>query len=163
MTSSNEIEIETNEINDSFKNDVVQFDIIDNKIKELKKHIEPLQKYLKKLKAEKVILQQSICRVMKFKEVGLCNLPKDPESNKIPGTIKFVQTNSVVPLTSEQVKKLIGIFFEKEYDKLTMSNKKQKCNALIDFIYNKDNRPKVIKESIRKVKYIPDNLIEDTD
>jgi len=148
---------------DKFKNDIVQFDLIDNQIKELKKHIEPIQKYLKELKAEKLLIQQNLCKVMKLNEIGLCNLPKDPDSNKIPGTIKYIQTNSVVPLTAEQVRKLIETFFEKEIDKFALLNNKQKGQHLIDYIYDKDNRPKVLKESLRKVKSINTELIDDTD
>ena len=158
--NENESENGSVEIPDSFKTDIINFDILDNRIKEIKKHLEPLQKILKELKAEKMLIQKSICSVMSSHGIGLCNLPKD-ESNKIPGTIKFMKSNTLAPLNSDQIKLLIENFFDYEYEKLGLKNKKQKAQCLIAYIYDRANRPKVIKESLRRVKSISSELIDD--
>ena len=136
---------------DLFKKNMVQFDLLDKQIKELKKHIDPYQKMLKELKQKKLELQELICEVMNSHEFELCDLPKKSEED-LPITIKYVKTSVLVPLTQDLVRELISKFFVEEYPSFFNNLKPlDKASFLINYIYNKENRSKKVKETLKKI------------
>jgi len=137
-----------------FRKEMEKFDLVETKIKEVTEHLKPLQKCLKDLKAVRNNMKQHICTIMKTHEIDVCNLPKNPETDKVPGAIKYAQTKSILPMTADQVKKLIADWFSNEYEKYVMLDRHKKAQHCIEYIYDKNNRPRIIKETLRKIKTV---------
>lgn len=142
----------------TLRKDVTQFDEIDNLIKEIKKKMEPFKEQLKMLMAEKKKLQTDICSIMGSLEIESCNLPVVDGIE--PKALKHSVVNSFVPMSQAQVKEsLVNFFTSKdclELDKLSPSDK---ALLVYNFIYN--NRRKVTRDSLRKIKPVKVDVLEE--
>lgn len=135
---------------ENFRKDVIEFNEIDIMIKKLKEKMEPIKTGIKTLVEKKKVLQKDISSFMATNELTICNLPKDVDS----GAIKYTYSEVPVPMTQAHIKTGLsqfytsGAYLSKEFQMLTDEEKGQYV-----FKYIQDTRPKVPKETIRRVKH----------
>ena len=98
-------------------------------------------------------MQQNICKLMDNINIGVCNIPEI--DGRTPYALKYTVLNTPLPMSSAHIKELLMLYFnnydENEFNKLTSSDK---ALDVFNFLYNKENRHKKERESLRKIKYI---------
>lgn len=144
-----------------FRENVHQYENINNLIKEINVVMKPLRMNLKELNIEKKRLQLDLCRFMGSYNVSTCNLPIKNETEK-PQALKYAKSMLMTPLT-KSLQDMLFDFFESTQDILGQMNPEERAEACFEFISDKNNRPRYIKESIRKVKYVKNEKIDYAD
>lgn len=136
---------------EEFRKNVADYNDIDFIIKKIKKKMEPLQKNVKILKIQKQKIQQNICRFMGANDIEVCNMPKEIDCD---GALKYMCSENMVPMKHEHIQQGLTKFFEEKHDRseefLKLQNNEK---GSFVFAYIQDNRPRQIKETIRKVKH----------
>ena len=88
---------------------------------------------------------------MSKNNVEKCNLPK--VSGQQPEAIKYVESSTMAPLTRPQIKEsLVNFFNSPESVELNKLSPSEKGLFLFNFLFNKENRQKIKKSVIKKVK-----------
>lgn len=131
---------------DKFATDVDYYTQIDKKIKDIKNAMKPLREKLKILTTEKKEIEIQLCNTLKKNELNEVELP----GNK--GLIEFKVTNSVTPIKQDDIKvKLIDFFESGKGSELSFNSlsSEKKGIEVYNFIYLKENRDKIKKESLK--------------
>ncbi len=135
---------------ENFRKEVIEYNEIDIMIKKVKQKMEPLKIGLKKLTEKKKELQQCISSFMSTNDLSVCNFPKEIDN----GAIKYTFSEAPVPMTKDNIKNVLTLFYtsgahmSEEFLKVPDEEKGQYV-----FKYIQENRPKVPKETIRRVKH----------
>jgi hypothetical protein len=135
---------------ETFRKEVIEFNEIDIIIKKIKEKMEPMKNGIKTLVERKKDLQKSISLFMSSNELSVCNLPKDVDN----GAIKYTCAEVHVPMTQDHMKKAIMSFYDsKEHmsEQFLGLSDEEKGQYMISYIQS--SRPKVPRESLRRVKY----------
>lgn len=155
-----------------FQKEVMQYNEVDSLIKTLASQIKPLQETLKNLKSEKKNLEVGLCKFMREKQVANVNLPhvikngnKVDYSGQPAKAIKYVKSEVVAPVTKDQIKESLIRFFSgtgssEKFQRLSIE---EKGTRAYNFIYDKQNRPKKTKETLRRVKYVESKVEKHVD
>lgn len=148
---------------ENFRKDVVQYDEVEKLIKTIQLQIKPLQEAMKNLKIEKKGIEKDLARFMGSTGVEHANLPVHGNKNGVPldyrgdpcKAIKYSVTETVIPITKDIIKKSLVRFFSGEgsSEKFQKLSIEEKGIRTYDFIYDKKNRQKTTKETLRKVKW----------
>lgn len=131
---------------DKFATDVDYYTQIDKQIKDIKNAMKPMREKLKKLTTEKKEIEVQLCNTLKKNELNEVELP----GNK--GLIEFKVTNSVTPIKQDDIKvKLIDFFESGKGSELSFNSlsPEKKGIEVYNFIYLKENRDKIKKESLK--------------
>jgi hypothetical protein len=139
--------MELNEDNlEVFKSDAKHFAQIDKLIGETKLMMKPFQERLKQLKAEKKELEKEICIVMEANDLKKAELPNNS------GILEYQVKQAMVPVTQKTVKeKMVSFFEEGPGSELSFNSKNAKMKGLEihNYIYGKQNREFIKKETIK--------------
>ena len=137
-----------------FQQNVLQYDEIDKTVILLKQQIKPVQANIKQLMFLKKELQVEICSFMAKNKVRACNLPKI-DQNVDQKALKFLSSETVIPMTQVEVhNQLVKFFRTQNLEKFNSEQPEEKARIVHSFIYDRTNREKKIRESIRKVKFV---------
>jgi hypothetical protein len=138
------------ELNDDtveiFRQNVKQFTQIDKLISDLKEQMKPYLERIKQLKLEKAELEKNLCMTMEANDLKQAELP-----NK-SGIVEYKVKQSMVPVTQKTLKEKMILFFEEDegskisFNSLTAKNK---GSVIYDYIYGKQNRKFIKKETIK--------------
>lgn len=147
-----------------FQKHITQRSEVERYIKETEEKIKPLRDALKNLKAEKKTIDVDICKFMGSNRVEVVNLPHeirnglpiDPKHGNPAQALKYSVTETVETMNKENVRKQLLHFFigpgsQEKFNRLPVE---QKTDMVYKFIYDKEHRPKKLKESLRKVKFV---------
>lgn len=135
------------ELNEStlifFKKELTKFAQIEKDLVETQSLIKPLQNRIKKLKLERKALESNICTTMDSYDIRIVDVGCS--------VLEYKVKNSIVPLTQKTVKEKMIDFFEQGPGSSISFNSfsvREKGEELFNYIYAKDNRTYVKKESI---------------
>lgn len=162
-----------------FQKDVLTYDSIDQKIKELNVQLEPLQKQKKLLNSQKKALEQNISCFMSKNNIEICNLPKQKpivnknnvtyekteERSEEKGALKFMMSKRIMPITQPYIKNKLINFFKFDVNKLPDGRKfyeldsYEKAIYIFEYIYK--SREHVEKPVIKQVKYVDVEIDEE--
>ena len=137
---------------EKFRNDVIEFSIVDTSLKKLRKEIEPLRTNLRLMTEKKKEIQREIALFMMSNEIDICNLPKDVDESK---ALKYYFTETKKAITHDYIKQCLDSFFENAVDKSPEFTSLKPIEKS-DFLYNylQEHRPKKINQNLRKVKSV---------
>ncbi len=129
---------------EKFRQDVEYFARINKDIEEVKLMMKPLKEKLRILTDEKTELEQQLCKIMDKNNLDRAELP----DNK--GIIEYKTRTAVVPVKKDDIRdKLIIFFKEVELSKFNKMTVEEKGNEIFNFIYSKENRETVVKETLK--------------
>jgi hypothetical protein len=131
---------------DRFATDVDYYTEINKQIKVVKNTIKPLRENLKKLVIEKKEIELQLCNTLKKNDLDEIELP----GNK--GLLEFKITNSVIPIKQDDIKvKLIDFFESGKGSEISFNSlsSEKKGLEVYNYIYLKENRDKIKKESLK--------------
>jgi len=117
---------------DSFKNDVIRFNSIDEQIKVAEAKIKPIRENILSLKKEKLELKNEICIYMDDNEFDQCDLPNN-------GSITFKKKKTIIPVSKQSIREDLNRFFCVGPGKESSFSSKtdiQKATDIYDFLYN---------------------------
>ena len=123
-----------------FKNDVTQYNDLENQIKELKKKIKPLQDKIKELTKIKQEKQAEVLTFMESNELDMCNIDT--------ASYELKNTKSTKQITKGDVYDRLYKFFSEDTDKIHGMNAEEKAKFLHDYIYI-EGREKTVNKSLR--------------
>jgi hypothetical protein len=135
-----------NENLDVFITDIEYYTQIEKQIIEVKNLLKPLREKLKKLTNEKKEIELQLSNTMKKNELFEIELPDKK------GIIEYKAKNSLVPIKQDDIKiKMIDFFENGKGSELSFNslNPEQKGTELYNFIYAKENRDKILKETLK--------------
>ena len=111
-----------------FKNDVTQFNELDNQIKELKKKMKPFQDKIKELTKIKQEKQAEVLSFMETNELDQCNIDN--------ASFELKNTKSTKSITKGDVYDRIYQFFSDEMGNVSsMTSVEEKARFLHNYIY----------------------------
>jgi uncharacterized protein YdcH (DUF465 family) len=117
---------------DSFKNDVIRFNSIDEQIKVAEAKIKPIRENILSLKKEKLELKNEICIYMDDNEFDQCDLPNN-------GSITFKKRKTIIPVSKQSIREDLNRFFCVGPGKESSFSSKtdiQKATDIYEFLYN---------------------------
>ncbi len=138
----------TNDTIEIFKNDAIFYIEIDDIITKTRNEMKPLQEKLKKLIIEKKELEKQLCKTMSNEKNDLKRV-EFSESLKI---LEYKLKRTLVPIKINSVKDKLTLFFEDgPGSKLSFNSLKpeEKGDEIYKYIYSKENREVIMKESIK--------------
>lgn len=123
-----------------FKNDVTQFNELENQIKELKRKIKPLQDKIKELTKIKQEKQTEVLSFMETNELDMCNIDSASYELKSSKTTKQISKGDVYDRLYK--------YFSEDTDKTHGMNSEEKAKFLHDYIYV-EGREKTTNKSLK--------------
>lgn len=89
---------------------------------------------------------------MNNNEIYSCNLPILNSADE-PECIKRIESNVLAPMTQNQVREMLIKFFnEGRCDHFNQLGPNEKAITIFNYIYNKENRPRISREYIKKLR-----------
>lgn len=123
-----------------FKNDVTQFNEIEQQIKDLKKKMKPFQDKIKELNKLKQEKQAEVLSFMQNNDLDVCNIDT--------ASYELKDTKTTKQITKGDVYDRIYKFFTDEVENTKSMNPEEKAKYLHDYIYI-EGREKNVNKTLK--------------
>lgn len=123
-----------------FKNDVTQFNEIEQQIKDLKKKMKPFQDKIKELNKLKQEKQAEVLSFMQSNDLDVCNIDT--------ASYELKDTKTTKQITKGDVYDRIYKFFTDEVENTKSMNPEEKAKYLHDYIYI-EGREKNVNKTLK--------------